>query len=66
MLLNFAQKKGVLKLVSLLGSKEDQIILSIADNGIGIDLEKYQDKIFGLYQRFHLHREGKGIGLILG
>jgi signal transduction histidine kinase len=25
--------------------------LSIRDNGLGIDLEKYKDKLFGLYQR---------------
>ncbi|MEM9672343.1 MAG: 7TM diverse intracellular signaling domain-containing protein [Bacteroidota bacterium] len=43
----------------------NQLILSIADNGIGIDLEKHQDKIFGLYQRFHSHKEGRGIGLYL-
>ncbi len=41
------------------------VVLSIADNGLGIDLDKHQSKIFGLYQRFHLHKEGKGIGLYL-
>lgn len=41
------------------------VVLSIGDNGLGIDLEKHQSKIFGLYQRFHLHKEGKGIGLYL-
>ena len=41
------------------------IVVSISDNGLGIDLEKHQNKIFGLYQRFHLHKEGKGIGLYL-
>ena len=41
------------------------IVISISDNGLGIDLEKHQNKIFGLYQRFHLHKEGKGIGLYL-
>ncbi|WP_200975152.1 PAS domain-containing protein [Echinicola sp. 20G] len=40
-------------------------IISFSDNGIGIDLEKYGDRIFGLYQRFHTHVEGKGLGLYL-
>ncbi|MEQ9441637.1 MAG: sensor histidine kinase [Cyclobacteriaceae bacterium] len=43
----------------------NQFILTIADNGLGIDLEKYQDKIFSLYQRFHLHQEGRGVGLYM-
>ena len=36
-----------------------------SDNGIGIDLEKFSGKLFSLYQRFHTHVEGKGLGLFL-
>ncbi|WP_186757122.1 ATP-binding protein [Echinicola salinicaeni] len=43
----------------------DHFVLTFRDNGIGIDLEKYKDRIFGLYQRFHSHIEGKGLGLYL-
>lgn len=39
--------------------------LSFSDNGIGIDLVKHQNKMFGLYNRFHLHKEGKGMGLFM-
>ncbi|MCD6019713.1 MAG: sensor histidine kinase [Bacteroidetes bacterium] len=39
--------------------------LSFSDNGIGIDLTKYGDKMFRLYNRFHLHKEGKGMGLFM-
>jgi signal transduction histidine kinase len=39
--------------------------ISIQDNGVGIDLEQYKSKIFQLYKRFHLHIEGKGMGLFL-
>lgn len=35
------------------------------DNGIGIDLERNRDKVFGLYQRFHNHPDSKGLGLYL-
>lgn len=41
------------------------VCLSIRDNGLGIDLSKYEDKLFKLYNRFHSHVEGKGIGLYL-
>lgn len=44
---------------------EDKIIFGFKDNGIGIDLDKYQDHIFGLYKRFHTHVEGKGLGLLM-
>lgn len=48
-------------------SKEigDQILLVFKDNGIGIDLERNGDKIFGLYQRFHNYSDSKGLGLYL-
>lgn len=35
------------------------------DNGIGIDTDKYKDRIFGLYRRFHETAEGKGLGLFM-
>ncbi|WKN44527.1 sensor histidine kinase [Tunicatimonas pelagia] len=43
----------------------NQIVFCISDNGMGIDLEKHQDKVFGLYQQFHLQQEGRGVGLYL-
>lgn len=45
--------------------KDNFVNLIIKDNGIGIDLEKNHDKIFGLYQRFHDHPDSKGLGLYL-
>lgn len=41
------------------------VILKFKDNGIGIDTEKYKDKLFKLYQRFHDNPDGKGLGLYL-
>ncbi|MNR64842.1 Histidine kinase-, DNA gyrase B-, and HSP90-like ATPase [compost metagenome] len=32
---------------------------------MGIDLDKYNDQIFGLYKRFHPAIEGKGLGLYI-
>jgi PAS domain S-box-containing protein len=44
---------------------DDSIILTFKDNGIGIDLERNRDKVFGLYQRFHNYPDSKGLGLYL-
>ncbi|WP_127138486.1 PAS domain-containing protein [Flagellimonas oceanensis] len=41
------------------------ILLSISDNGLGIDLDKYGDKIFGMYKTFHNREDAKGFGLYL-
>ena len=45
--------------------EKDELIITFKDNGIGIDLEKNKDKIFGLYQRFHNYPDSKGLGLYL-
>ncbi|EHQ28391.1 PAS domain-containing sensor histidine kinase [Mucilaginibacter paludis] len=39
--------------------------LTFADNGLGIDLEKYGDKVFGMYKTFHQNANAKGIGLFI-
>ena len=44
---------------------DDTIYLTFKDNGIGIDLERNRDKVFGLYQRFHNYPDSKGLGLYL-
>lgn len=41
------------------------IILKFRDNGIGIELERNESKIFGLYQRINPQIEGKGFGLFI-
>lgn len=43
----------------------DKVILTFKDNGLGIDLKKNGVKVFGLYNRFHSHVEGKGMGLYM-
>lgn len=44
---------------------EKHIVLVFKDNGLGIDLKKNKDTVFGLYKRFHSHTEGKGMGLFM-
>ncbi|MDI9877136.1 PAS domain S-box protein [Flectobacillus rivi] len=41
------------------------IELIFIDNGLGIDLKRHKNKVFGLYQRFHNHPDSKGIGLYM-
>ena len=55
------------KLKITISSKEidNTVILSFKDNGIGIDLARNRDKVFGLYQRFHNYPDSKGLGLYL-
>ena len=45
--------------------KQDKGVLTFSDNGLGIDLDRHQDKLFGMYQTFHQHPKAKGIGLYL-
>ena len=44
---------------------DDTVFLVFKDNGIGIDLARNKDKVFGLYQRFHDFPDSKGLGLYL-
>ncbi|MCF2487533.1 PAS domain S-box protein [Dyadobacter sp. CY347] len=44
---------------------QGKLTLSFKDNGLGIDLHKKREHLFGLYKRFHHHVEGKGMGLFM-
>jgi PAS domain S-box-containing protein len=44
---------------------KNKLELIFTDNGIGIDLEKNGNNVFGMYKRFHANVEGKGIGLFI-
>ena len=60
------RRPGVAPIISLNSSIRDGwFMLTICDNGMGIDLKQYGNQIFKLYKRFHLHVEGKGLGLYL-
>ena len=39
--------------------------ITISDNGIGIDLDKFGNAIFGLYKTFHNNENSEGVGLYL-
>lgn len=39
--------------------------LTFADNGMGIDLHRHRERVFGLYRRFQTSIPGKGLGLFM-
>ncbi|WP_428229486.1 PAS domain-containing sensor histidine kinase [Flavobacterium sp.] len=45
--------------------ENDKKVLTIKDNGLGIDLEKYGHLLFGMYKTFHKHEKANGIGLYI-
>jgi len=44
---------------------DERIQLRVSDNGLGIDMEQFGDKLFGLHKTFHMHEEARGVGLFL-
>lgn len=44
---------------------KNQVLLTVRDNGLGIDLKKHGNKLFGLNKTFHRHNEAKGVGLYI-
>ena len=40
-------------------------VLTVTDNGLGINMEKHGHKLFGLNKVFHKHPEAKGVGLYM-
>lgn len=51
--------------ISTSSGEDDTIVLQVSDNGLGIDMEKFGDKVFKLNQVFHKGRDSKGVGLYL-
>lgn len=56
-------RKPVIKITFV--EENDMKVLQISDNGIGIDLVKNADKIFGMYKTFTNNSDSKGIGLFI-
>ena len=63
--LKYKSDNRILKINITAEQVNDTVTLTFTDNGIGIDLNRNKDKIFGLYQRFHNHPDSKGLGLYL-
>lgn len=64
--IKYRNPKVALKINIDIRKEQKYAVITVQDNGLGIDIEKTNMyKIFGLYQRMHIHIEGKGLGLYL-
>jgi signal transduction histidine kinase len=41
------------------------VVLTVQDNGRGIDLVKNRAKLFGMYKTFHDNEDARGVGLFI-
>jgi len=57
------QRKPVIT-INLFKEKDNDVI-EISDNGIGIDLVRNGDKIYGMYKTFSTNPDARGIGLFI-
>jgi len=61
----FKKDSGVLDIRISSRRENTQVILEYQDNGIGFNQQEAGENLFKPYKRFHLHREGKGLGLYM-
>lgn len=43
----------------------DYVVFKVKDNGLGIDMKKFGDKIFQMYKTFHNNEDSIGVGLFI-
>lgn len=48
-----------------LHKQNDKDVIEVSDNGMGIDLVRNGDKIFGMYKTFSTNSDARGIGLFI-
>jgi len=63
--LKYKSKNRELIINITLSETNNVVTINFKDNGVGIDLKRHNNKIFGLYQRFHNYPDSKGLGLFL-
>jgi PAS domain S-box-containing protein len=61
----YASPDRPLKIIIKSTVNQGKTQLKFSDNGLGMNMNKVKDRIFGLHQRFHNHPDSKGIGLYL-
>ncbi|TWR27551.1 PAS domain-containing protein [Mucilaginibacter pallidiroseus] len=57
------KRKPVIVIKSFI--ENNKVFLTFQDNGLGIDLKRHGEDIFGMYKTFHQHKDAKGIGLFI-
>lgn len=60
------KEKGGLQIsISFEINEEGEKCLIFKDNGLGIDMKRYGDKVFRLHKTFHRHPDARGFGLFM-
>ena len=57
------ERRPIIKINSQI--KNDSVIISISDNGLGLDLNKHSENLFKIRKVFHNHPAAKGFGLFI-
>ena len=65
MRLKYSKMDTPVKITVTTTTKNGRPILIVKDNGIGIDLKRFGDRVFNLNQTFHRGYESKGVGLYI-
>jgi len=63
--IKYREPTRVLKIHLFSSIFEQGIRLSITDNGLGIDLSRHSEHVFGMYKTFHGNSDAHGFGLFL-
>lgn len=65
--IRYRNKERTLKLdiQATLLPDENRVRIEFKDNGLGIDLAKYKERMFNMYSTFHEHPDSRGIGLFI-
>lgn len=63
--MKYRHKERPAQIVLSTNMVDNKLVLNIADNGVGINLEKYKEKLFGLYKTFHGNSDARGVGLFI-
>ncbi|WP_396601898.1 PAS domain S-box protein [Algibacter sp. R77976] len=63
--IKYRSEKRLPKIRLTASVQDDYVIFKIGDNGLGIDMEKYGDKLFQMYNTFHSNKDAVGLGLFI-
>lgn len=60
------RKENIGPVIEIKAEKDDnQLMITVSDNGLGMDLDKVGPQLFGLYKKFNFNKEGRGLGLYM-
>jgi signal transduction histidine kinase len=63
--LKYSHKERAPKVIIRVFSSDGYDLFEVEDNGIGIDLNRFGDQIFGLFKTFYKRPDSKGLGLYI-